>query len=154
MISAKARLIIPSVLFAAWLTWLAVLGLTKANPVVVAPAQIMAATHLIIVEVKIDAETGKPDVKQRVIEQVGQGKSELKSDVQIANLREARIAGHTQQGFQAGVKYLLPITQLGDEIFELTPPPKAPGNERLNRGRPWAYVWTPEVEKQLARLVK
>ena len=152
MSSAKIRLGVAAVLFACWLGWLGYLALTKANPLIVARSQIMAAEHFVLVEVAVDAETGRPNLKQNVKENLKSRGPAISGEITIANLREARIAGQREAIFKPGTVYFLALTRMTDDIYTLTPPPKAPGNEALDRGRPWAYPWNPAVQKQFEQL--
>lgn len=154
MSSAKVRAAVAGGLFFLWLGWLGYLAAAKANPVVVSRAQVMAAGHFVLAEVAVDPETKKPKLVQRVQEDLTPKGPPLAGDINIVNLREARIAGQPDAEFRVGTTYLLPVTRVTDDAYELTPPPKAPGNEALNRGRPWAYVWTPAVRRQLEELTR
>ncbi len=151
--SPKVRVIVAGGLFFLWLGWIGYLAATKANPVVVSRAQLMAAEHYILAEVAVDPATKKPSKVQRVRDDLKSRGPALSGDINIYNLTEARIAGQKDAEFLPGTVYLLPVTKVSDETYELTPPPKAPGNEGITRGRPWAYPWTPTVQRQFEQLV-
>lgn len=154
MNSAKIRVVVAGLCFAAWLGWLGYLAATKASPLVVSPAQMMASTHFVLVEVAIEQETGKPKTTQTVKEELKAKASRIQGEIAIYNLKEARIAGQREAVFHPGTLYLLPLTKMSEDNYELTPPPKSPGNEQLNRGRPWAYPWNDSVKKQFEQLTQ
>ncbi|WP_020471213.1 hypothetical protein [Zavarzinella formosa] len=153
MSSAKVRMLVAGGFFFLWLGWLGYLAATKANPLVVSRAQLMASSHFVLAEIVVDPETGKPNIEQQIKEELKPHTPPLAGKISIVNLREARIAGQKEAVFQPGTVYLLPLTKLTDDMFELTPPPKAPGNEGFSRGRPWAYPWIPAVQRQFEQLV-
>jgi predicted membrane metal-binding protein len=153
MSGARLRLILCAVLFFGWIGWLAYLAATKSNPIVVSRAQMIAASNFVLVDVQLDPETQQPLTKQTIAEDLRPGEKPLAGSINIVNLREARIAGAKSRLFTDEGRYLLPLIRLGEDRFELAPPPKSPGNDGPSRGNPWAYLWQPEVEKQFNELV-
>ena len=145
----KTRLgvVVTACLFFGWLGWLGYLAIAKSNPIVMSRSQMMAATHFVIAEVHIDADTRRPDREVKIIEDLRPRAKVLEGTIRVANLPEARISG--AKGFRNGA-YLLPLTSRGDGTFELTVQPPSPGQEGIKHQslRPWAYLWESDQVKR------
>jgi hypothetical protein len=154
MTAARIRFAIFVLLFSGWIGYLTYLAATKANPVIVSRSQMLAATHFVLVEVELDPETGNPKVRQTVAKDLRPKGAPLAGEIAIPNIKEARVAGIQGTLFEKKGLYLLPLTEMSDGLFLLTPSPKSPGDESTFRGKPWAYFWDhPDVQKQFDRLV-
>jgi hypothetical protein len=152
MTGAKIRLAIAAVLFVGWLCWLAYLVVTKNDPVVVSRSQMMAATHFVVANVAVDAQ-GRPETKVAVVRDLHPVGAPLAGTITVANIKDARIGGASD--FTAGGPFLLPLTAIpNSNSYDLTPPPRSPGNEGALRPRPWAYRWdAPGVQRQFDELI-
>lgn len=153
MSGPRIRLLVAGVLLFGWLGWLAYLAWFKTNPVVVSRSQAMAATRFVLADVTVDPATGLPGRTVRVVEDLRPLGAPLAGDIEVRNIREARIGGGTE-GFRDPGPYLLMLNPAPGG-FELTPPPKAPGHDSpLAHPQPWAYVWNaPGVKGQFDALV-
>jgi hypothetical protein len=150
---ARIRLFVAAALLIGWLVWLAYLAATKTNPVVVSRSQVMAANHFVLADVIRDPDTGQPNKQVKVVEDLRpMGKPLAAGEtITVQNIKDARIAGG-RDGFQDPGPYLLPLTEAGQGVFVLTPPPRAPGATQPLR--PWAYIWgAPGVKEQFDSLV-
>lgn len=151
MKAARIRLVVAGVLFFGWLCWLGYLAATKTNPVVLSRSQAMVATHFVLANVTVDPATGLPERKVIVVENLRPQGDPLPWEIEVRNIKEARIGG--AESFQEEGPYLLMLTRT-ESGYELTPPPRAPGNDSPIRPRPWAYLWkAPGVQEQFERLV-
>ena len=150
----RVFLIVAVVVFAGWLSWLGYLAAYKTNPVVVSRSQMMASTHFVLAEVKIDSETGKPARDVRVIEDLRPVGVALSGTIKVENIKLGRVGG--AKDFREPGLYLLPLTAVGKDVYNLTVQPRSPGQEAINYDsvRPWAYVWdAPGVKEQFESLV-
>src|SRR5262245_40926383 len=151
-----ARAVVPLALLLGWLSWLGYLAATKTNPVVVSRSQVMASTHFVLAEVTTDSSTGQPSKQVTVKEDLRPLGETLHDMIVVHNIKEARIAGESDASRFGSGPYLLMLTRLPDgDGYELTPPPRAPGDDRaLGRPRPWAYRWNDAgVQSQFDSLV-
>ena len=151
----KVRLLVALVLLVGWLCWLGYLAATQTNPVVLSRSQIMASTHFVVADVTVDPATGQPNKNVTVKEDLRPLGMPLSGTITVHNIKEARIAGETDANRFGNGPYLLMLTRQPDgDGFELTPPPRAPGDEHPMRPRPWAYRWNaPGVQDQFNSLV-
>jgi hypothetical protein len=149
---AKIRLLVATLLLVGWLSWLGYLAWTKTNPVVLSRSQIMASTHFVLAEVSIDRETGHPEPTVKLKEDLRPVGEPLPAQIRVRNIKEGRLAGKPDR-FEEKATYLLMLTQ-SDGVYELTPPPRAPGHENPMRPRPWVYRWEDAgVKEQFESLV-
>jgi hypothetical protein len=155
MKAVKVRLLVALVLLVGWLCWLGYLAATQTNPVVLSRSQIMASTHFILADVTMDSATGQPSKSVTVKEDLRPLGTPLSGTILVHNIKEARVAGESDATRFSQGPYLLMLTKLPDgEGFELTPAPRAPGDEHPFRPRPWAYRWSaPGVQEQFGSLV-
>lgn len=160
MSPARLRLLAAAVLFFGWLCWLGYLAATKTRPLVVSHSQVMAADRFVSAEVTLAPDTGIPNKTVTVVEDLRPVGAPLAGAIEVRNIELAEVTGgHTR--FQDRGRYLLmlsPVPAAGDRAFELTRPPgrihKPAGAERVEPGRPWAYVWdNDEVRRQFAELI-
>jgi hypothetical protein len=148
----RLGLFVTGLLFLGWLIFLGVLAATQTNPVVVSRSQVMASTHFVLAEVKVDPATEEPNRLVTVVEDLSPHIDQLDPVIPVLNIKKARIAGG-DGGFKNKTTYLLMLTRT-QEGFVLTPPPRAPGQEGAAHLRPWAYVWdAPGVREQFESLV-
>jgi hypothetical protein len=148
----RVGLIVTAILFVGWLGFLAYLAATKTDPVIVSRSQVMAATHFVLAEVKVDPATGEPERQVTVVRDLRPHGAPIDAVVTVLNIKHARVAGPAG-AFQGKGPYLLPLTRTS-EGYLLTPAPRAPGQEGAARSRPWAYRWeAPGVQEQFESLV-
>jgi hypothetical protein len=158
MTVARVRLLIAAVLFFGWLCWLGYLAFTQTNPVVVSRSQAMAADRFIVGEVSLDPSTGALSKNVRVVEDLKPDGAPLGGTIEVVNLEQAEVTGGENRFHDRG-HYLLMLTSAGDgKTFNLTRPPgrvyRAPGSNRTEPGRPWAYKWdNRDVQRQFEELV-
>ena len=151
MTAARARFAIAAILFAGWIGWLAYLAFTKTEPVVVSRSQVMDATHFVLADIRVDGETGEAIRDVTIVEDLRPVGLPLTGTIRVVNLRDARVGGRARNFSRRG-PYLLPLTRHADGSFELTPPPRSPGNDAA--ARPWAYYWEDDgVARQFDHLV-
>ncbi len=150
----RIRLAIAVLLLVGWLGYLSFLVLYERNPVVVSRSQVMASTQFVLAKVTIDNETGLPNKNVTVEEDLRPlGESLTGKTIIVWNIKDARVAG-AKDGFHGTGPYLLMLTKNTTDGYELTPPPRAPGNDSPIRPKPWAYRWdVPGVQKQFEELV-
>ena len=149
----RIGLVVTGTLLVGWLAWLGYLAATKTNPVVVSRSQVMASTHFVLAEVRVDPATGLPEREVHVVKDLRPAGDPLTGPIRVTNLKDARVAGGDGRFTDPG-PYLLMLTRApNNDQFVLTPPPLAPGHEGLVRPRPWAYVWAaPGVREQFDAL--
>jgi len=154
MKAARLKLIIASVLLFGWLGYLAYLITFERDPVVVSRSQVMASTHFVLADVKVDPATGEANPVVDVKEDLRPlGVALTKTSIRVRNIKEARQHAR-KSAFQDPGPYLLTLTKLDEGAFELTPPPRAPGHDSPIRPRPWVYLWNdPDVQEQFNKLV-
>ena len=151
---ARIRLAIATLLIAAWLGYLGFLVLYERDPVIVSRSQVMASTQFVVANVTVDPDTGLPNRSVTVVEDLRPLKESLTGkSITVWNIKDARVAG-TKDGFREQGPYLLMLTKNNTDGYDLTPPPRSPGNDSPIRPKPWAYYWTaPGVQKQFDELV-
>jgi hypothetical protein len=156
---ARIRLIVAAVLFFGWLSWLGYLAFAKTTPVIVSRSQVMAASRYVVAEVSLDA-TGALNKNITVIEDLRPVGAPLAGTIEVRNLEQAEVTGGDTR-FRDRGHYLLmlsPVSGADNKTFDLTRPPgriyRPPGSNRVEPGRPWAYVWdNADVRKQFDALV-
>jgi hypothetical protein len=157
---ARARLFVAAVLFFGWLIWLGYLAFTKTTPVIVSHSQMMAANRFVVAKVSIDPATGALNKNVTIEEDLRPVGAPLTGTIEVKNLEQAEITGGDKR-FRDGGRYLLALTPDApdsDKLFQLTRSPgrvyRPPGANRVELGRPWAYVWdNDDVRKQFEALV-
>ena len=148
----RLRFIVAAVLLFGWLGWLGYLAATKTNPVILSRSQIMDSTHFVLAKVSVDPSTGLPVREVEIEKDLRPNGEPLVGTVRISNLPEARISGQSA-AFSSPGPYLLMLTKTLAG-YELTQPPRSPGNDGPVRLQPWAYVWNaPGVQQQFETLV-
>src|SRR5215212_5015496 len=128
MTRARALLILAAVLFVGWLGWLgyavdAARWAANTAPVV-SRAQLTAATHLLVGEVKI-GDDGLPLSEVKVVEVLRGGGPAAGQTAVVRNLNKARPPGAKQ--FDSG-PYLLAVVGEGSN-FSVAGLPRSPGYE-------------------------
>jgi hypothetical protein len=154
MTQRRVFLIVAAVVFAGWLSWLGYLAAYKTNPVVVSRSQMMASTHFVLAEVKVDPETGLPQKEVAVKKDLRPAGVALSGTIRVENIKLGRVGG--AKDFREPGLYLLPLTAAGKDVYTLTVQPRSPGQEVIDydRVRPWAYLWdAPGVKEQFESLV-
>ena len=144
----RILLIVAAVAFLAWLSWLAVAVAQKGKSPVISRGQLTAATHLLVLEVRV-GEDGLPKAEARVTRVLkGEGIA-VGSTIEIGNLPSALPPGAT--GFPGPGEYLAPIV-LDGETVRIAGLPRSPGYESSSGVRPSVYVWNAATEAQLRGL--
>jgi hypothetical protein len=154
MKAARLRLIIASILLFGWLGYLLFLVLFERDPVVISRSQVMASTHFVLADVRLDPATGDANPVVQVKEDLRPlGEALTGKHVRVRNIKEARQHGRPT-AFRDQGPYLLALTKLDEGTYELTPPPRSPGHDSAIRPRPWVYLWdAPGVQDQFNKLV-
>ncbi|MEZ6141275.1 MAG: hypothetical protein R3B84_11955 [Zavarzinella sp.] len=141
--------------FAGWLCWLGYLAFTKTSPVVVSRAQMLDASHFLLVNVTVN-EKGIPSPVVDVVEDIRPTQAgAVSGKISVLNIEDARLHGKNQILLRDTV-YLFVLQQVQGDQYRLVPMPRAPGSRYgLNSplAKPWVYVWNDEVQRQLNQLV-
>jgi hypothetical protein len=150
MTFARLRLVLAAALFVAWLGWLAVAVRQKGTVQLVSRAQLTAATHLVVAEVR-SAPDGRPDPKVTVRQVLrGPANDAPAGDVEVANLPKAAtpLPVNDTRTPAAG-EYLLPLVKIGSgwRVAGLPPSPGYAGDP--DPARPLIYPWADDVKAQL-----
>lgn len=143
----RARLALAAVLFVGWLGWLGYAALVKSRAPVVSRSQAAVVageprTAAVVAEVAAGPD-GAPASAVKVTRRLA-GDPEPGAELVVPNLAEAT-------GFAGPGEYLLLLADRGAG-YELVPPPPSPGYE-LAGTPPLVYRWSPDVEKQIDRLL-
>src|SRR5262245_31223107 len=121
--SRRWRLILASVAFLAWLSYLGYAALTKNREPVISRAQAAAAKHAIVAIVEEDA--GRPRAQVKVAESLwGQGPT-AGTEIAIENLPSA----NDRSGFAGPGQYLVLLT---DPPFRVVGQQRSPGHDLAN----------------------
>jgi hypothetical protein len=145
MTSAKTRkvlLVLASLAFGAWITYLIVLAIISRRPVVLSRPQLLVADVVVIARVE-DREAGKGKVVRIVW---AKEKTNLTADQEIA---VANLSSST--GWTTAEEYILPLTVEGG-IYMVTRLPRTPGYARSPTDAARIYPLTPQTERQLEEL--
>jgi hypothetical protein len=108
----------------------------------------------VVAEVTIDAQSGLPERRVKVLNDLRPAGPPLEETVVVENIRNGRVAGAKE--FRADTKYLLPLSPSSSGAYLLTMQPRSPGQDVVDPVtlRPWAYLWDdPIVQKQFDTLV-
>ena len=156
MTLARIHLVVATVLFVGWLGWLGYLAFAKKNPVVISRSQVMVATHVVVAEVS--AVEGQPNPEIVIVKVLKPSSEQLTGTLRVRHLHSARLP--FDKPFADKGIYLLTLAKTGQD-YALVGPPRAPGFNPVSPAfdgqpwpRPWVYPWTPELEKQLAGLLR
>ena len=161
---ARARLILAALLFFGWLSWLGYAVSKNGKVPVVSRAQLTAATHLVVAEVKAGGD-GLPEPSARVVEviriptPIGTVPTTtpvaVDSKIYITNLQEAQTPDAT--GFPGPGLYFMALTKDDHDTFRIAGMPRSPGYEaqeptRKNGPGPIVYPWSDAFKAQLRGL--
>jgi hypothetical protein len=148
MTAPRMRLAVATVLFVAWLGWLAYLAATDARPPVVSGPQLLAASAEVVAHV--EAGPGGQLPQQITIDRVlrGEGLTAGQS-IRVANLADS--VGYAGPGL-----YLVPLAPLeggpagGEPAYRIPWPARSPGSESRAAAplRALIYPWSEAVRKQ------
>ena len=156
MKKSRAFLVITALAFFGWLGWLGYLAFDKAKPAVVSRSQVLAATHFVVVKITLDRE-GWPTPDVQVVQDLRPKAAPLGGKIRVRNLKTGRMPGQSYPpDWKPDVEYLLPLTRVSEDEFELTGQPPAPGEvrEKREQAKPWVYPWaSDDVRRQFDRLV-
>jgi hypothetical protein len=140
--SHRWRLILAAVALISWLLYLGYAALTKSRGPILSQAQIAAASHAIVAEVRAGPD-GKPEKRVKVDETLSPGKGPKKgTEIEIENLYGAH-------GFTGPGQYLLLLTDSANLIVGQQ---RSPGNDLGGAGPPLIYRWSDDVRKQYERI--
>jgi len=144
----RILLIVAAVAFLAWLSWLAVAVAQKGKSPVISRGQLTAATHLLVLEVRV-GEDGLPKAEATVARVLKGEGFPAGTSVEIANLPSALPPGAA--GFPGPGEYLVPVVADGAGV-RIAGLPRSPGYESSSGIRPSVYVWNAATEAQLRGL--
>lgn len=138
--------------YVGWLSWLGyavyVARWTDKSPVV-SRAQLIAATHLVVAEVTVEAD-GLPAPGVKVAEVLRGDGLAAGATVEVLNLPAAKPPG-TADLFPGPGKYLLPLVGDG-KTYRVAGLPRSPGYEPTTPVRPAVYKWDADTQAQLRGL--
>jgi len=137
--SRRWLLILASIAFVGWLSYLAYAAMTKNRGPVISRAQAAAATAAVVAEL---SEPGKP---ARVLERL-RGDAPEAGDIEVANLARTK-------GFDSPGHYLLLLTR-EHGVWFVVGQQRSPGNDLAGVGPPLIYPWTDRLRKQFEELPK
>ncbi len=146
--SAKIRLALAAVLFAAWIGWLVYLVVT-ARGVSFSPPVVLSRPQFLVSQLDVIAEVERADgnPSEVTIREVSWPKEEKKlagEKIRVTNLSKC-------DGWNGPGEYILPLIKSGKDGYEVTPQPLLPG---AGAGRPRIYPSTPQTRQQLQALPK
>jgi hypothetical protein len=158
MRKSKVFLAVSGLAFFGWLGWLFYLAIVvKPNPVVVSRSQMIAATHFVVANVTVDPTTKWPAPTVQVVQDLRPKGTPLAGPIRVTNLKEGRMPGQAfPPDWKPDEPYLMALTRVSGDVYELTGQPPAPGEVRDRReaAKPWVYPWNlAEVRRQFDRLV-
>lgn len=140
-------LIVSSVLFLCWISWLAVLAATTAHPVVLSRPQFLSADLYVLARLEGGDEPAETVTVKQVV-WAANPKAANAEKIKVKNL--GRI--DRQHGWEGPGEYILALTASrdGPEVFFVTPLPRTPGYPGAALGR--IYVAEPFTLEQLGQL--
>ncbi len=149
--SAKIRLALAALLFAAWIGWLAYLvvttrGISLSQPEVLSRPQFLVSQLDVIAEVA-RTDGNPPDVTISEVYWPKEEKKRAGEKIRVTNL--SKCGEH--EGWQGPGEYILPLIKSGKDSYEITPEPLAPG---AHAGRLHIYRSTPQTRQQLEAMPK
>ncbi|CAN5253801.1 hypothetical protein BH11PLA2_BH11PLA2_30490 [soil metagenome] len=148
MTFARVRLIVALALFLGWLAWLGWAVSQKGTVQIVSRAQLAAATHWVIVEVKA-GEDGIPNSKVNV-KQVVFG-DPITGEIEVKNLPSSAtpvpVKGDSRTPPPG--EYLVALVKITDGLYRIAGLPRSPGYEAQFPERAVIYPWTDDVKKQI-----
>lgn len=152
MTFARLKLILAAAALIAWLAWLALAVANKGTVQIVSPAQLAAATHLVVATVKAN-DTGEVLTKVTVTRILrGPADDPIAGEIDIERLDKAvtPLPVNDSRRIAAG-EYVIPLmkTPIGYRIAGL---PRSPGFEGHTPDQPLVYPWTDDVKAQLRKL--
>lgn len=149
---ARLRLVVATALFAGWLVWLAVAVRQKGTVQIVSPAQLTAATHLVVAEVGTGPD-GQP-LPTAVVKEVLRAPDNDRptGEITVGQLPSAvtPLPVNGESRTPPAGEYLLPLVRDGAG-FRLAGLPRSPGFEGATPDRPRIYPWTADVQAQLRK---
>jgi hypothetical protein len=143
--SRRWRLILASVAFVGWLSYLGYAALMKNRGPVISRAQAAAAKYAVVADVGV--KDGKPDRKVKVVETLSRNGPANGTEIEVGNLPAATEKG----GFTGPGEYLLLLTE---PPFVVVGQQRSPGNDLAGTGPPQVYRWSDDVRKQYEKLPK
>jgi len=136
--SQRWRLILATVAFLGWITYLGYAAAMKSRDPIVSQAQASAATGAVI------AEVTDPATRRVVAEKLwGEGPT---GDAEVLNLPDGK-------GFAGPGKYLLYLEK-HHTAWYIVGQQRSPGNDLAGVGKPLVYPWTEDVRKQAEKFQK
>src|SRR5262245_38596581 len=126
MTFAKLRLIVAALLFFGWLGWLGYAVSRKGTVQIVSRAQLTAATHWVVAELKVGSD-GLP-IEKVTVKEVIRG-DKITGEIEVRRLASALtplpVAGESRSPPPGD--YLLPLVKVGDGVYRVAGSPRSPG---------------------------
>ena len=143
--SRRWRLILASLAFVSWLSYLGYAALKKNRGPVTSHAQAAAARYAVVAVIK--EEDGVPGKQVKVIQTLTKNGPKEGVEIDVENLPRAT----KDSGFSGPGEYLL---LLSEPPFTVVGQQRSPGNDLSGVGPPLVYRWSEEVRKQFEKMPK
>lgn len=127
MMNAKIRLVVTSLLFLSWISWLGYLAFATRNTIVLSRPQIYVSSAQVVAYVSNSSlpEVPANSVKiKKVLHAVG--KSEKLNELETITIGNLSIVSKAN-GWDGPGDYVLPLTLTSNGNFVITPIPPSPG---------------------------
>ncbi len=150
MKAARIRLVIVTILFLGWVSWLGYLALPSVTPrEILSRSQFLVSQLDVIAQIDADAD-GRPVSPLRV-EEVHWPESARElvgKSLAVTNLKEMKDHGFIGPGL-----YIVPLIRDGD-AYRVAPAPRTPGYDGGSHRFPRIYPATEQNRRQLAAIPK